>query len=67
MKIQRDIISRHIDEHKYFKHIVDREKAVVDFIKQYAWLMRETYCLACPDKDTCDYDPDSELYRNNKN
>lgn len=66
MKIQIDIIQRHIGEHQYFQHITDRNKAVADFIIKYAWLMRETYCLACPDKKECEYNPNSELYSNHK-
>ena len=62
MKIQVEIIQRHIHEHKYFQHIEDKDQAVKDFIHKYAWIMRETYCLACPDNKVCDYDPDCELY-----
>jgi hypothetical protein len=54
MKAQRDIISRHLDEHKYLRHINDREEAVGTFIEDYGWLMREMYCTRiCNKRDTC--------------
>ena len=54
MKAQRDIISRHLEEHKYLRHIADREEAVSTFIKDYGWLMREMYCTKiCSKKDNC--------------
>jgi hypothetical protein len=54
MQCQRDIIERHIDQHKWFKHIPDKEAGVSDFIKQYAWLMRDLFCnYICDSKDGC--------------
>ena len=53
---QRVIISRHIDRHKWFNHIEDKEEAIGDFIGRYGWIMREMYCdSACPDRNNCDY------------
>lgn len=49
LKSQKKIITRHIDEHKWFTHIKDDNQAMIDFIKKYGWLMREIYCEnACP-------------------
>lgn len=57
---------RHIDEHKYFQGVPNKNIAVNDFISKYAWIMRETYCLSCPDRKECNYDPSSELYSNRR-
>jgi hypothetical protein len=55
MKAQRDIISRHLDEHKYLRHDNDKEHAVGTFIEDYGWLMREFYCTkVCSKRDTCE-------------
>ena len=40
MKAQREIISRHLDEHKWLRHIEDREEAVSTFINDYGFLQR---------------------------
>lgn len=54
MQAQLDIIKRHIDRHKWFQHIDDRDKAIEDFIEKYAWLMREMFCLfTCPHSTNC--------------
>lgn len=55
MECQRDVIERHIDEHKWFKHIPDKDRGIMDFIRQYAWLMREMYCgYACEERNKCE-------------
>jgi len=52
---QSKIILKHIDEHKWYKHIEDYNKGIIDFINSYGWLMRETLCgSCCSNKDTCD-------------
>ena len=53
LKVQKEIIERHIDEHKWFNHIPDKNKAITDFIEKYSWLMKEVYCEVCEDNDTC--------------
>ena len=54
MRAQREIISRHLDEHKYLRHIIDREEAVGTFVEDYGWLIRELYCTKiCSKRDGC--------------
>ena len=43
-KVQKRIIERHIEEHKWFLHIADRQEAIRDFIEKFGWIMRELYC-----------------------
>lgn len=50
---QEHIIRRHIDQHKWYKMIADKNRAVEDFIEKYAWVMREMYCDLCPDSKEC--------------
>jgi hypothetical protein len=48
------IIENHIDEHKWFNHIEDRNLAIEDFIVKYGWIMREYYCnYICPEGSGC--------------
>jgi hypothetical protein len=49
MKAQMDIIGQHIDEHAWCQHIEDKNKAVIDFIDKFGWVMRESYCHCCPE------------------
>jgi hypothetical protein len=51
LNVERDIILKHIDEHKWFNHISDKNVAIADFIEKYAWLIREVYCKCLCDKE----------------
>jgi len=44
VKTERELIERHIDEHKWFHHIPNKEDGIRDFIQEYAWLMKEMFC-----------------------
>lgn len=51
---QKDTIEEHIDRHKYYKHIPDKDTAYLDFIKQYGPCMRAWYCAeVCTDRIDC--------------
>jgi len=52
---QKDIIERHIDQHKWFQQIADREWAIYDFIVKYGFIMREFYCSRiCQERFNCE-------------
>ena len=52
---QRDIIDRHVDQHKWFHHFEDREAAILDFIEKYGFIMREFYCSRiCNERFNCE-------------
>lgn len=54
LDLELDVIKRHLDEHKWFRHITDENDGVKDFIESYGWLIREIYCVAiCVDRDIC--------------
>jgi hypothetical protein len=44
LEAQKDIIERHIEQHKWFQHIENQEKAICDFVEKYGFIMREFYC-----------------------
>lgn len=51
---QKDIIERHVDQHKWFQQIEKREEAVRDFVEKYGFIMREFYCSRiCHDRFDC--------------
>jgi len=51
---QIDIIERHVDQHKWFQQIEDRDEAIRDFIEKYGFIMREFYCSRiCEDRFDC--------------
>lgn len=55
LECQMEVIERHIDEHKWFNQISDKEKGMSDFIKKYGWIMRELYCgFACELREQCE-------------
>lgn len=52
---QRDIIERHIDQHKWFNQIENRDQAACDFIEKYGFIMREFYCSrVCKERFDCE-------------
>lgn len=52
MKAQLDIVSKHIEEHKYLRSMGDKDEALQSFIKDYGWLIRELYCTRICEKRT---------------
>lgn len=50
MKTQLDVVSKHIEEHKYLRSMTDKQQALESFIKDYGWLIRELYCTRICDK-----------------
>jgi hypothetical protein len=55
MKAQMEIISKHLDEHKYLRSITDKEEALTSFINDYGWLIRELYCTRiCEKRSECE-------------
>jgi len=53
MKIQKKIIINHLDKHKWYNHIEDKNMATIDFIEKFGWIMREIYCETCRFKNQC--------------
>jgi hypothetical protein len=54
------LIERHIDKHKWFQHIDNKDEAIADFITKYGWIMRECYCkYKCPYSEECEIDEDN--------
>lgn len=58
LEIEKTIILRHIDRHKWFQQIEDKETAIADFIQKYGWIIREIYCgYSCPYREECKVNP----------
>ncbi|MBN1426276.1 hypothetical protein JXA88_17130 [Candidatus Fermentibacteria bacterium] len=54
LESQREIILRHVDRHKWFRHIENREEAILDFVEKFGWIMREFHCtMICTDRSEC--------------
>lgn len=54
LQVERDIIEKHIEDHKWFRQIADYNQGVADFIQNYGWLMREMYCAhICKERENC--------------
>lgn len=50
------IVRKHLERHKWFKHIPDDNLAAIDFLERYGWIMKELYCTSgCKKKDTCEH------------
>jgi len=55
MVAQMDVISKHLDEHKYLRNINGKEEAMESFIADYGWLIRELYCTRiCEHRTICE-------------
>jgi hypothetical protein len=46
----QEIIRRHLDEHKWFRHIADTEEAKRDFINEFGGIIREMISNFAPQK-----------------
>ena len=56
IEAEREVIKRHLDRHKWFRHINDENQAVIDFVWSYAWLMMECYCgKLCKESKRCEF------------
>ena len=52
---QKELLKRHLDRHKWYRHMADAEQAKIDFIENFGGLLREMFCdTACPDNKTCE-------------
>ena len=52
---QIEIIERHVDQHKWFQGIENKDQAVYDFVDKYGFIMREFYCSRiCIDRFDCE-------------
>jgi hypothetical protein len=55
LKVEKNIIEKNLDRHKWFKHIADSNMAMIDFIKTFGGVLKEMYCEACcPFCDQCE-------------
>jgi hypothetical protein len=51
---ESEVIKDHLDKHKYYNHLDTDNEAIADFVKKYAWIMREAYCgSVCRDRNKC--------------
>jgi len=65
MKTEAQVISKHIDKHKYYLHEPNDLKATIDFIKTYGEEMRIMYCgVVCPYRSDCSI---SNMYKDKLN
>jgi hypothetical protein len=54
MRTQRDIVQKHLDEHKWLRRMESKEEALASFIDDYGWLIRELYCTRiCEKRGDC--------------
>jgi hypothetical protein len=52
---ERGVIQKHLDEHRYLRHMDNKSDALASFIHDYGWLMRELYCTKiCEDCSSCE-------------
>ncbi len=53
METQKKVIEIHIEKHKWYKGIEQKDQAIIDFIQCYGELLRDTFCISCKDKIGC--------------
>jgi len=51
MKIEIDLIKKHLNKHKEYNHILSDDDAIIDFVNKFAWVMREAICAVCNNKE----------------
>jgi len=51
---QIQIIREHIAEHKWYRHLKSENEAIIAFVDEYGFIMREMYCrYVCPNRFEC--------------
>ena len=59
LKAEVPIIQKHLSRHKWFQHINDDNEAMIDFIKNYGFILKEFYCVyVCKKRDECQHAKD---------
>lgn len=54
LAVERKIIEKHVDKHKWCNNIQGEDKAICDFARKFAWLMREIFCsYMCVERKHC--------------
>lgn len=54
MLTQKDVVQKHLEEHKYLRKIENKDEALGSFIGDYGWLIRELYCTRiCENRNDC--------------
>lgn len=52
--LTKQVIKKHLDRHKWFRHIKDKKAAIKDFMKSYEFIIDDMYCEnACPYRKSC--------------
>ncbi len=55
LKTEKDVIQKHLEEHKWLRHLEDKNEAVSSFVADYGWLIRELYCSKiCESRASCE-------------
>ena len=55
LKTESNVIQKHLEEHKWLRHLEDKNEAVSSFVADYGWLIRELYCTRiCEFRATCE-------------
>lgn len=48
------LIRKHLEKHKWYRHLPDDDTAALSFVNEYATLMRDSYCgRECEEWKTC--------------
>lgn len=58
LKIEKNIIEKNINRHKWFKHMTDRNIAMIDFIKTFGGILKQMYC-----ESACSYCKECQVYQ----
>lgn len=51
MKVEVNLIKKHLDKHKSYNNILSDDDAIQDFVAKFAWIMREAVCAFCDNED----------------
>ena len=52
-QVQAEIMQKHLEKHKYYRHIKDEIEAFLDFNKEFAPIEREVVCGVCIHHKNC--------------
>lgn len=52
-KVQAEIMQKHLEKHKWYRHIKNDLEAFLDFNKEFAPIEREVVCGVCIHHNNC--------------
>lgn len=51
--LQTSLIAKHIEKHKWYRHILTTQDGIANFITEYGGIIKDVFCECCPHHTIC--------------